>query len=167
MAEVDERVAAGDFPQSAQIAPITNIVFMASPFNATFLCMVEKNSKITPRKSSWTARCFAAACSTAMKVFTFPTSPSYPAQTLLNDIVHQGMGEPLHNFEAVKAALGVLCHRGGLQFSPNKVTVSTVGLVPQMRALVACSGVQLAVSLHATTDALRDWLAPANRKWVS
>ena len=76
------------------------------------------------------------------------------------------MGEPLHNWEAVEAALGVLCHPGGLQLSPNKVTVSTVGLVPQMRALVARSGVQLAVSLHATTDELRDWLAPANRKWV-
>ena len=77
------------------------------------------------------------------------------------------MGEPLHNFEAVAGALGVLCHPGGLQLSPNKVTVSTVGLVPQMRALAACSGVQLAVSLHATTDELRDWLAPANRRWAA
>jgi 23S rRNA (adenine2503-C2)-methyltransferase len=76
------------------------------------------------------------------------------------------MGEPLHNFEAVAAALQILCHPQGLGFSPNKVTVSTVGLVPQMRALVACSGAQLAVSLHATTDAVRDWLAPINRRWA-
>lgn len=76
----------------------------------------------------------------------------------------QGMGEPLHNFGAVSAALQILCHGQGLQFSPNKVTVSTVGLIPEMRALAATSSVQLAVSLHATTDEIRSWIAPVNRR---
>jgi 23S rRNA (adenine2503-C2)-methyltransferase len=76
----------------------------------------------------------------------------------------QGMGEPLHNAEAVATALEVLCHKQGLQFSPNKVTVSTVGLVPQMRQLALTSGVQLAVSLHATIDEVRSWIVPLNRR---
>ncbi len=74
------------------------------------------------------------------------------------------MGEPLHNLEAVGVALEVLCHPQGLQFSTNKVTVSTVGLVPQMRALAVRSAVQLAVSLHATTDEVRSWIVPLNRR---
>ena len=44
----------------------------------------------------------------------------------------QGMGEPLHNFEAVRRSISILCHPQGLQFSHNKVSVSTVGLVPEM-----------------------------------
>ena len=76
----------------------------------------------------------------------------------------QGMGEPLHNLEAVRRAISVLCHPQGLQFSPNRVTVSTVGLVPEMEALAASCAAQLAVSLHATTDAVRDWIAPVNRR---
>jgi 23S rRNA (adenine2503-C2)-methyltransferase len=74
------------------------------------------------------------------------------------------MGEPLHNCEAVLAALQILCHPQGLQFSPNKVTVSTVGLVPEMETLAASSSVQLAVSLHATTDEVRSWIVPVNRR---
>lgn len=76
----------------------------------------------------------------------------------------KGMGEPLHNLEAVVRAIAILCHPQGLQFSPNKVTVSTVGLVPEIRALVPACPAQLAVSLHATTDKVRDWIAPVNRR---
>ena len=77
------------------------------------------------------------------------------------------MGEPLHNLEAVRRSISILCHPQGLQLSPNRVTVSTVGLIPEMRALVATSNAQLAVSLHATTDEVRDWIAPVNRRWGS
>lgn len=76
----------------------------------------------------------------------------------------QGMGEPLHNLEAVRRAISILCHPRGLQFSPNKVTVSTVGLVPEIRTLAGSCRAQLAVSLHATTDEVRDWIAPVNRR---
>lgn len=76
----------------------------------------------------------------------------------------QGMGEPLHNLEAVRRAISILCHPCGLQFSPNKVTVSTVGLVPEIWALAGSCRAQLAVSLHATTDKVRDWIAPVNRR---
>jgi 23S rRNA (adenine2503-C2)-methyltransferase len=76
----------------------------------------------------------------------------------------QGMGEPLHNLDAVRRAVSILCHPRGLQFSPKKVTVSTVGLVPEIRALAGSCPAQLAVSLHATTDEVRDWIAPVNRR---
>ena len=51
------------------------------------------------------------------------------------------------------------------QVCPIQVTVSTVGLVPEIRRFCAESRSQLAVSLHATTDDVRDWIAPVNRRW--
>lgn len=63
-----------------------------------------------------------------------------------------GTGEPLHNLDAVLTALQVFTDPLGLHFSHNKITVSTVGLVPEMRRFAAHSNAQLAVSLHAPTD---------------
>ena len=83
---------------------------------------------------------------------------------MMHTLLLQGMGEPLHNLEAVQRSINILCHPQGLQFSHNKVSVSTVGLIPEMRALVATCSAQLAVSLHATTDEVRDWIAPVNRR---
>lgn len=83
----------------------------------------------------------------------------------ITNIVFMGMGEPLHNLSAVMAAVNILCDNTGLQFSHNKVTVSTVGLVPQLRHFVENSPAQLAVSLHATTDEVRKQIVPVNRKW--
>jgi len=81
------------------------------------------------------------------------------------NIVFMGMGEPLANLSAVMAATDIMCHTSGLQLSPNNVTVSTVGLVPQLLHLLHHSPAQLAVSLHATTDEVRDWLCPINRRY--
>ena len=83
---------------------------------------------------------------------------------MMHALLLQGMGEPLHNFEAVRRSIAILCHPQGLQLSHNKVSVSTVGLIPEIRALVATCSAQLAVSLHATTDEVRDWIAPVNRR---
>lgn len=83
----------------------------------------------------------------------------------ITNIVFMGMGEPLHNLSAVMSAVDILCDNTGLQFSHNKVTVSTVGLVPQLRHFVENSPAQLAVSLHATTDEVRKQIVPVNRKW--
>lgn len=83
----------------------------------------------------------------------------------ITNIVFMGMGEPLHNLSAVLSAVDILCDGTGLQFSHNKVTVSTVGLVPQLRHFVQNSPAQLAVSLHATTDEVRKKIVPVNRKW--
>ena len=83
----------------------------------------------------------------------------------LTNLVFMGMGEPLHNYDAVKAALDILLSVDGPNFSHRHVTVSTAGLVPQMRRLGEETEVKLAVSLNATTDEVRDRLMPVNRRW--
>lgn len=62
------------------------------------------------------------------------------------------MGEPLHNIENVIKAADIMVHEQGLHFSPRKVTVSTSGLVPQLKRFLHESNCALAVSLNATTD---------------
>jgi 23S rRNA (adenine2503-C2)-methyltransferase len=86
-------------------------------------------------------------------------------QSTITNIVLMGMGEPLHNYEAVVHALGVLTADWGVGFSPRRITVSTVGLVPQMKRLLGDTRVNLAVSLSATTDDVRSHLMPVNRKY--
>ncbi|KAF6259257.1 hypothetical protein COO60DRAFT_1270164 [Scenedesmus sp. NREL 46B-D3] len=86
------------------------------------------------------------------------------ADASITNVVFMGMGEPLHNYEAVMAAVDILCQPLGLHMSHNKVTVSTVGLVDVLERFAASSNVQLALSLHATTDEVRDWIVPVNRR---
>ncbi len=83
----------------------------------------------------------------------------------LTNLVFMGMGEPLHNFERLKVALDLLLHPEGPNFSHRHVTVSTSGLVPQIRRLGEETQVKLAVSLNATTDEQRDRLMPINRRY--
>jgi 23S rRNA (adenine2503-C2)-methyltransferase len=83
----------------------------------------------------------------------------------LTNLVFMGMGEPLHNYEHLKAALALLLDEDGPNFSHRHVTVSTSGLVPFMKRLGEETQVKLAVSLNATTDAQRDALMPINRRW--
>jgi 23S rRNA (adenine2503-C2)-methyltransferase len=82
------------------------------------------------------------------------------------NLVFMGMGEPLANYEPVVEAIRILHDEMGLQLGARRITVSTSGVVPQMRRL-AEEGLPLglALSLHATTDALRDQLVPLNRRW--
>jgi 23S rRNA (adenine2503-C2)-methyltransferase len=83
----------------------------------------------------------------------------------LTNLVFMGMGEPLHNFDALKDALDILQSEDGPNFSHRHITVSTVGLVPMIARLGAETDVKLAISLNASTDAQRDELMPVNRKW--
>jgi 23S rRNA (adenine2503-C2)-methyltransferase len=89
-----------------------------------------------------------------------------PAGQRLRNVVFMGMGEPLHNYAAVARALTLLTHPDGLGLSKRRVTVSTSGLVPEIDRLGRDFGgeVQLAVSLHAPTDAQRGEIMPINRK---
>jgi len=83
----------------------------------------------------------------------------------LTNLVFMGMGEPLHNFEAVKAALDILLSEDGPNFSQRQITVSTAGLVPLIERFGRETSVKLAVSLNATTDEVRDRIMPVNRRW--
>ncbi len=83
----------------------------------------------------------------------------------LTNLVFMGMGEPLQNYQSLKAALDILLSEDGPNFSHRHVTVSTSGLVPQMRRLGEETEVKLAVSLNATTDAQRTALMPINRRY--
>lgn len=83
----------------------------------------------------------------------------------VSNIVFMGMGEPLYAYDEVRAAIGVLTDPDGMQFSKRKVTVSTSGVVPEIYRLGEDTGAALAISLHATNDALRDVLVPINKKY--
>ncbi len=83
----------------------------------------------------------------------------------IHNIVFMGMGEPLHNLDNVVTALKILFAREGFDYSPRKITVSTCGLVPEMKELGRRIRVNLAVSLNATTDELRHRLMPVNQRY--
>jgi 23S rRNA (adenine2503-C2)-methyltransferase len=82
------------------------------------------------------------------------------------NLVFMGMGEPLANYEPMMESIRILHDPRGINLGARRITVSTSGVVPQIRRLAA-EGLPLglAVSLHATTDALRDRLVPLNRRW--
>jgi 23S rRNA (adenine2503-C2)-methyltransferase len=89
--------------------------------------------------------------------------PRHPGELTL---VFMGMGEPLHNFECVMGAIGILAHPAGLGLSTRRITVSTAGLVPRIEALATVEHRPLlAVSVNATTNAVRDALMPVNRRY--
>jgi 23S rRNA (adenine2503-C2)-methyltransferase len=92
-------------------------------------------------------------------------SPKGETPRLLSTIVLMGMGEPLYNFENVARAMTIAMDHEGIGLSRRRITLSTSGVVPMMDRAGAELGVNLAVSLHAVTDALRDVLVPLNRKY--
>lgn len=82
----------------------------------------------------------------------------------ITNVVLMGMGEPLHNLESVIAACRLMMDDHGLNISHRRITVSTVGLVPQMKELASRIPVNLAISLHATDEAQRRELMPISKK---
>lgn len=87
-----------------------------------------------------------------------------PEQRITN-VVFMGMGEPLLNLPRVVDAVRLLLHPKAFGLGPRKVTVSTAGVVPRIGALVEAVPVNLAVSLHAARDPVRDVLVPINRRF--
>jgi 23S rRNA (adenine2503-C2)-methyltransferase len=83
----------------------------------------------------------------------------------LSNIVVMGMGEPLYNYENIAAALTIIMDHEGIALSRRRITLSTSGVVPMMDLCGQELGVNLAVSLHATNDALRNEIVPLNRKY--
>jgi 23S rRNA (adenine2503-C2)-methyltransferase len=91
--------------------------------------------------------------------------PAPPDGRMLSNIVMMGMGEPLFNYENVAKALKIVMDGDGISISKRRITLSTSGVVPAMRRCGEELNVNLAVSLHAVTDELRDIIMPINRKY--
>jgi 23S rRNA (adenine2503-C2)-methyltransferase len=90
--------------------------------------------------------------------------PSHAPTRKINNIVMMGMGEPLLNYEQVAQAIRMMTHSQGLDISRKKITLSTSGIVPQIKRCAEELGVNLAISLHAVTVELRNYLGPINKK---
>jgi 23S rRNA (adenine2503-C2)-methyltransferase len=91
--------------------------------------------------------------------------PSPKEDRRLTNIVFMGMGEPLYNLDQVAASIDIISDNEGIAISRRRITVSTSGVVPQLHDLGEKSQAMLAISLHATNDALRDVLVPLNKKY--
>ena len=82
------------------------------------------------------------------------------------NIVFMGMGEPLHNYDATMKALRIIADEQGLAVHPRRMTLSTVGVLPGLERLATEPLMpNLAISLHATTEAQRNSLVPINRRY--
>jgi 23S rRNA (adenine2503-C2)-methyltransferase len=92
-------------------------------------------------------------------------SPAGETPRLLSTVVLMGMGEPLYNYVNVAAAMRIVMDGEGIALSRRRITLSTSGVVPMMDRAGEELGVNLAVSLHAVRDDLRDELVPLNRKY--
>jgi 23S rRNA (adenine2503-C2)-methyltransferase len=91
--------------------------------------------------------------------------PSTAPGRKVTNVVMMGMGEPLYNFDNVKAALAIVTDGDGLALSKRRVTLSTAGVVPMIARAGAEIGSGLAISLHAVRDELRDLIVPLNKKY--
>ncbi|MBX3478637.1 MAG: 23S rRNA (adenine(2503)-C(2))-methyltransferase RlmN [Brevundimonas sp.] len=91
--------------------------------------------------------------------------PSPKEDRRLSNIVFMGMGEPLYNLDPVADAVDIIADGEGIAISRRRITVSTSGVVPMIPELGERTGTMLAISLHATNDALRDVLVPLNKKY--
>ncbi|HET6223380.1 MAG TPA: 23S rRNA (adenine(2503)-C(2))-methyltransferase RlmN [Dongiaceae bacterium] len=88
-----------------------------------------------------------------------------PDGRLISNIVMMGMGEPLYNYDNVAKALKIVMDGEGIAISKRRITLSTAGVVPMIRRCGEELNVNLAISLHAVNDELRDKIVPINRKY--
>jgi len=91
--------------------------------------------------------------------------PSPKEDRRLSNVVFMGMGEPLYNLDSVAAAIDIIADNEGIAISRRRITVSTSGVVPELKPLGERTQAMLAISLHATNDELREKLVPLNRKY--
>ncbi len=88
-----------------------------------------------------------------------------PSGRFITNVVFMGMGEPLYNFDNVRDAVDLISHGDGLSVSKRRITLSTAGVVPEIARAGDEMGTMLAISLHGTTDEIRNQLVPLNKKY--
>lgn len=86
-------------------------------------------------------------------------------QAAVTNLVFMGMGEPLNNLDNLLTTISILTDQKGLDMASRRITVSTCGIVPKMRALGEQTSVNLAISLHAVDNETREKLMPVNRRY--
>ena len=91
--------------------------------------------------------------------------PSPKGERMISNIVMMGMGEPLLNYDNVAKALKIIMDGEGISLSKRRITLSTSGVVPKIHQCGEELGVNLAISLHAVTDDVRDILVPINKRY--
>ena len=100
------------------------------------------------------------------QIVFFLREESVPSPERITNVVFMGMGEPFANYEHVRRAVAALNAPWGLGLGARHITVSTVGLVPEIRRFSQEPWqAGLAISLHAPNDELRSWVLPVNRKY--
>lgn len=92
------------------------------------------------------------------------SEPSEDAR-MIHNLVYMGMGEPLHNYENVLQSIKLLCDQKGQNYSGRRITVSTSGIVKNIKKLGEDTNVHIAISFNATTNLMRDEIMPVNKKW--
>ncbi len=91
--------------------------------------------------------------------------PTPTGGRILSSVVMMGMGEPLYNFDNIKKALKIIMDDQGIALSRRRITLSTSGVVPEMKRCGEEINVNLAISLHAVNNAVRDEIMPINKKY--
>lgn len=99
------------------------------------------------------------------QILSIPPAPAagQPEPTPLSNVVFMGMGEPLDNFKAVERAIEILTSSWGLAWSPKRITVSTVGKLPELKDLLERTQVHVALSVHTPDAAQRESMMPAQK----
>jgi 23S rRNA (adenine2503-C2)-methyltransferase len=100
------------------------------------------------------------------QILTMQAERGINTSTKRLNVVIMGMGEPLNNYENVMKAVRLMIDDKGMSISPRRITLSTSGIVPGIQRLADESVIpNLAISINATTDSVRDLLMPINKKW--
>ncbi len=146
---------------------VVESVFMSTPTRFTF-CLSSQHGCAFACRFCATGKMGRGRNLTASEILeqAFRLRGELPAGRTEYNVVMMGMGEPLENYDEVLAALTMMTDPGGMAVPAKRITISTVGLAPQiMRLADQGHRFRLAVSLHAATDALRSKLMPVNKRF--
>ncbi len=158
-------VREGDFVESVLIKqPKRYTLCVSSQVGCAMGCTFCRTATMKLKRNLWTSEIVGQVLAVQDEVARLKETGE-PVEEVQN-IVFMGMGEPLHNIENTIRAVKILNDGIGLNFSGRKITVSTSGIVPAIdRFCSSDAAANLAISLNATTDEVRNLIMPVNKKW--